>query len=370
MSEIDVAVNLMWMSPGRVGGSEQYLTRQLTGLDTTGLQLTLHADPTFAGAHPGLAARFDIDAVPGIASGRAARIVAEHTWLAARTRHADVVHHGGGTAPLVGNRRIVLTIHDLQYLVHPQYFGAVRRRYLDVLMPRSARRAAVVAVPSEAVRAHVIEAFGIDAERVVVVPHGVPEMTTPSDDDLRAVRARHGLGDRPYVLYPAITHPHKRHALVIDMLDHLDPTDHTVLVLIGGPGDAEVSVRDAIETSPNRSRVVRPGRVSDADRDALVAGADALVFPSEFEGFGAPLIEAMALRTPVVCSDASAVTEVVGDAAVVVREPAGEAWAEALATARCRHDELVELGRRRRTAFTIERSGQAIADAYRQAATS
>jgi glycosyltransferase involved in cell wall biosynthesis len=106
-----------------------------------------------------------------------------------------------------------------------------------------------------------------------------------------------------------------------------------------------------------------------ADRDALIAGADALVFPSEFEGFGAPVVEAMALDTPVVCSSAPALVEVVGGAGIVVPDATGAAWADAVVTARTRRDDLIERGRVRRADFTVEASGRAIAGVWREAAS-
>lgn len=365
---IDVAVNLTWMAAGRVGGSEQYLTRQLLGLDASGFDLTIYCDREFRAAHPVLAERFDTSAMPGPTDSRAARVVAEHTWLAAASRHADVVHHGGGTTPLLGARPIVLTVHDLQYLVHPSYFSSARRRYLDAMMPHAVARATLVAVPTETVRRHVLDSFGIAANRVVVVPHGVPSIERPAPQRIAAARRRYAVHDRPYVVYPAITHPHKRHAVLLDMLDHLD--DDTALVMIGGEGAAEPEVSAASAARGRSERVRRPGRVTEGDRDALLAGADALVFPSEFEGFGAPLIEAMVLDTPVVCSDAPAVVEVVADAAVVVEGPTGDAWAHGLGVARATRQELVERGRVRREEFTIGRSGEALAAAYRRAAAS
>jgi len=140
------------------------------------------------------------------------------------------------------------------------------------------------------------------------------------------------------------------------------------LVLLGGAGGAEQELRDAIAaTKPDvQRRIVRPGRVSDEDRNGLIAAADALVFPSRYEGFGAPLIEAMALGTPVLCSDATCIPEVVGDAAVV-RPPTVEAWADGLDEVRRRRDELVERGGERVQAFTSFASGTALEAAYRAA---
>ena len=363
-----VAVNLTWIAPGRVGGSEEYLDRQLLGLPPDAFDVELFASPSFLAAHPALAARYSTKPSPNDRDSRSVRIALEHTWLARRTRHADVVHHGGGTTPLIGRRPIVLTVHDLQYLAFPHYFGPGRRRYLEAMMPRSVARAAIVTTPSEFVAATVVEAFDIDAGRVVVVPHGIPDIGAPTPVDILAARRRLGLDDRPYVVYPAITHPHKGHQVLIRMLDHL--SDEIVLVLLGGEGAAEAALTTAIEASRQSARVIRPGRVSESDRNSLLAGASALVFPSEYEGFGAPLVEAMELGTPVVCSGAAAVREVVADAAVVVAEPTGSAWAAGVTTAIEQTVDLVARGRTRRRQFTLATSGEALAHAYDLAANS
>jgi glycosyltransferase involved in cell wall biosynthesis len=141
------------------------------------------------------------------------------------------------------------------------------------------------------------------------------------------------------------------------------------LVLTGGAGAAEAEVMSAVRDRGLAERVVRAGRVSDTERDALIAGAVAMVFPSEYEGFGAPLVEAMMLDTPIVSSTQPAVREVVGDAAVLVGAGAdGATWAAAVGEALERRDELVAAGRIRRSQFTLEASGSALAAAYRQAA--
>jgi glycosyltransferase involved in cell wall biosynthesis len=361
-----VAVNLTWIAPGRVGGSEEYLARQMLGLAAAApdVEPTLFATEAFFDAHPELVG-FEQCVAPFRRDRRAVRLAVEHTWLAARTRGHDVVHHGGGTVPFVGPKPVLATVHDLQYLEYPHHFGRVRRGYLERAMPPSMRRASAVATPSEFVRDTVVDAFGVDPARVVIVPHGVPDLDRPTDEVRDAVLRRHGLAGRPYVVYPAITHPHKRHDILIDMVDRLDP--EMCVVLIGGVGDAEAAVAARIAASPHADRIVRPGRVPVAERDALVAGADALVFPSEYEGFGAPLVEAMALGVPVVCSDAPAVLEVVGDAAEIVTEASADAWADAVRSVPSQRDRLVERGALRRQRFTIERSGAALAAAYQLA---
>jgi glycosyltransferase involved in cell wall biosynthesis len=371
MSEprIDVAVNLLWCVPGQVGGSEQYLVRQLLGLASqssehrTRFDTTLYCLAPFVAAHPELGEHHDMVAAPFSGERRLRRIVGEHTWLRRRTAGADLVHHGGGTAPLVGRRPIVLTIHDLQYRTHPEYLTPMKRRYLEQAIPQSVRRAAVVAVPTDYVRSTVIDAYGVDESRVVVVPHGVEATLGADAPSPERLRERYGLGTGTVIVYPAITHPHKNHRFLIELLARHWTDPDLRLVLLGGRGSADADVVASIDRHGVGDRVVRPGRVSDAHRDGLLALADALVFPSEYEGFGAPVVEAMALGTPVICSDQPALAEVVGDAGVVLPLEL-DAWADALDVVGRRAAELRELGLARAAAFTTERSGVALADAY------
>lgn len=367
-SGIDVAVNLLWCVPGQVGGSEQYLVRQLIGLASRPPEFvpTLFCLPEFVDAHPELAQLYRMVSADITGGERPRRVLAEHGWLRRRTRDADLVHHGGGTTPLVGSTPIVLTIHDLQHLSHPEYLSATKRRYLDWMIPRSVSRAAVVAVPTEYVRSTVVDAYGIDPARVVVVPHGVEHDIGAGARPEFDLRRDYGLGSGPVLVFPAITHPHKGHRFLLRvMAQHWTDVDLR-LVLLGGAGRSDDAVNADIERLGLSDRVVRAGRVPDADRDGLVALATALVFPSEYEGFGAPVVEAMALGTPVVCSDQPALAEVVGDAGIVLPHD-DVAWAGALAEVERRSVALRAAGRTRAADFTAERSGQALAAAYRLA---
>jgi len=363
------AVNLLWCSPGRVGGSEQYLVRQLLGLPDDALAAlgtpTLYCVPAFAEAHPELDDRFELVAAPIGGDRRPVRVAAEHTWLARRTREHSLVHHGGGTVPAFGGTPVVLTIHDLQYETFPEYLHPLKLRYLRAAMPRSVARADVIAVPTDYVKQTVVDQFGVSPDIVYVVPHGVEPDLGASAPGADALRTRYSLGDGPIVVLPAITHPHKGHRFLLDVLARHWTDPGLRLVLLGGRGSADDAVEASIDDLGLRSRVVRPGRVSDGDRDGLIRLADALVFPSEYEGFGAPVVEAMALGTPVVCSDQAAVAEVVGDAGLVLPLDA-DAWSTALDEVDRRRDELVAAGHRRALDFTAERSGAALADVYRE----
>jgi glycosyltransferase involved in cell wall biosynthesis len=367
-SPVDVAVNLLWCVPGDVGGSEQYLVRQLIGLASQPAEFvpTLYCLPAFVDAHPELAQLYPLVAAGISGNERPRRVLAEHTWLRRRTRTADVVHHGGGTTPLVGRRPIVLTVHDLQHLTHPGYLSPVKLRYLSWAIPRSVARAAVVAVPTDYVRRTVIDAYGTDPARVLVVPHGVEPALGSDAPSAFELRRDYGLGGGRVLVFPAITHPHKGHLFLLQVMAASWTDPDLRLVLLGGAGSADAEVNAAIDRLDLGRRVIRPGRVPDAHRDGLIALAEALVFPSEYEGFGAPVVEAMALGTPVICSDQEALVEVTGGAGLVLPLDVA-AWSGALEVVGERRGEMSTAGRRRAAAFTASRSGAALAEAYRTA---
>jgi len=359
-----VLVNMMWCVPGKVGGSEEYLVRQLLGLSELNeprWHPTVVVARGLAAAHPELRAVADVVEPNFDSSSRVRRIIGEATWLRQHSGDAPLIHHGGGTAPFRAHRPYVLTIHDLQFRTYPQYFSRLKRAYLAAAIPPSARRATVVAVPSDYVRDSVVQAYGVHEDRIMVVPHGIEPAVasdvTPADE----LRARYTLGDGPVIVYPAVTHPHKHHEFLLQMMrDHWrDP--ELRLVLTGGEGLAEAVV--AACTDP---RVRRVGRVPAADRNGLLAMADAMVFPSQYEGFGAPLIEAMTLGAPVVCSDATCMPQIVGDAGLV-RPLQPDAWGGVLDEVRTRRSELVAAGHRRAQDFTSRASGAALAAVYARA---
>lgn len=359
-----VHVNLLWCAPGRVGGSEEYLVRQLVGLPESA-SCAVHLGRSLAAARPELA-RHDVIVHRANVDRRSIRIPIEHSTLAWATRRAGLVHHGGGTLPLVRPPvPTLLTIHDLQYLRFPQYFSRSRLTYLQSMMPRSARAATMIATPTAHVADDVAHAFGIDRDRIVVVPHGVPNVEV-SSEEVRSIRQRFmGGSTGRLMVYPAMTHPHKGHQLLLDVMARWPHGDDR-LVLIGGEGAVEREVRESIVSLGLTDRVIRAGRLPARERDVLMAAGDLMVFPSEEEGFGAPVIEAMAAGTAVVCSRIGALTEVVADAGVIAERTVDglmEGMEQALSTL----DVWVARGRQRAEVFSLAASGRALADAYRVA---
>ncbi|MEO6987433.1 MAG: glycosyltransferase family 1 protein [Aquihabitans sp.] len=375
-----VGVNLLWLVPGVVGGSEEYTTRLLRALaqiDHDDLHLTLFALAPFAEAHPDLVARYPTVLTRLDGRSKAERVAVESTWLPyeATRRNIDLLHHAGGVippGPAVGRIPAVLTIHDLQPLAMPENFSAVKRRWLTMMLPRSARRARMVMTPSDPTARSVVELLGIPAQRVHTVPHGV-EPTPPVPAEQTAdVRDRYHLGG-PVILYPAITYPHKDHLTLIRAFAQVARSrPEATLVLCGGVGPAEAEVAGAIRASGVGGQVRRTGRVPWSDLDALYSLADVVAVPSRFEGFGAPALEAMSNGRPLVAADATALPWVVGDGGLLVTPGDVEAWASTiggLLDDPAEAARLAERGRARAADFTWARSGAALAEGYRLAAS-
>ena len=361
----NIAVNMLWCVPGAVGGSEEYFIRQLHGLVEieAPFNVTVYAPKGFSTAHKDLSSVIRIIEAPSRCTSRELRVLLENTWLASQTKSADMVHHGGGTLPSRGKSTTLLTIHDVQYLTYPEYFSAVKLRYLKNRVPSAIRRASVVAAPSNYVREGIERSFGIDRSRTAVIRHGLEPAIGAHKTSETQLRTRFNLGSSRVLLIPAITHPHKNHEFLLRLLANEWSNEDVKLVMVGGEGLAESCIQSLIAELQIAHKVVRSGRVNAADRDGLIALAEAVVFPSKYEGFGAPVLEAMALGTPVISSDCASLPEVIGDGGLVLPlNPA--AWAGALESVRSQRASLVQHGLRRAEEFTSAKSAQDLVVAY------
>ena len=361
----NIAVNMLWCVPGAVGGSEEYFIRQLHGLSEIDapFDVTVYAPKGFSTVHKDLSSAIRLVEAPSRCTSRELRVLLENTWLASQTKSADMVHHGGGTLPSRGKSTTLLTIHDVQYLTYPEYFSAVKLRYLKNRVPSAIRRASVVAAPSNYVREGIERSFGIDRSRTAVIRHGLEPAIGAQKTSETQLRTRFNLGSSRVLLIPAITHPHKNHEFLLRLLANEWSNEDVKLVMVGGEGLAESRIQSLIAELQIAHKVVRSGRVNAADRDGLIAMAEALVFPSKYEGFGAPVLEAMALGTPVISSDCASLPEVIGDGGLVLPlNPA--AWAGALESVRSQRASLVQHGLRRAEDFTSAKSAQDLVVAY------
>ncbi|MDY7105233.1 MAG: glycosyltransferase family 1 protein [Actinomycetota bacterium] len=369
-----VGLDLTWLVPGVVGGSEEYTVRLLAGLaelDPPDIDLTVYALDALVEAHPWLAETFPVRTLPLSGRLKPLRVAAQSSWLVQRALRdrRRVLHHAGGFVPaLWPGRPTVLTVYDLQPFVMPENFSLAKRVFTRLTVPASVRSADLVITLTATVRADLIRRFGIDANRIRLVAPGLGPRTgdvAPIDE----VRARHGIGPRWFV-YPAATWPHKNHTVLVDALAEMADPD-VELVLTGRADAAEDALVERIRARGMEARVHRVGRIPRPELDALVRGALALLFPSTFEGFGTPVLEAMADGCPVVAADATALPEVVGDAGMLVPPSDVRAWSDAMSEiasdAELRR-RLTTAGRRRARAFSARSSATALARAYRTAA--
>lgn len=370
-----VGVNLLWLVPGEVGGSEEYTVRLLAAVDRAApddLDIVLYVNRSFPEAYPELCGRFTTRVAPVSGSSRPRRVLAESTWLAWRTRRdgCAVVHHAGGTMPLVRSSPGIVTLHDLQPISNPERFGIVKRWWIRLVVPRSLRAASTVVCLSGFTATDVVDRAGVEADRVRLVPCGVDDPGASFDRTrMAALLERLGLVDRPFVLYPAITYPHKNHVTLIAAFASVATHDDGArLVLTGGEGPAEPVVKATIDAYGLGERVVRTGRVPEIELDLLYRAASVMAFPSLYEGFGLPVLEAMARGCAVVASDVGGLPLVAGDAAVLLDPLDVAAWGAAIRdllddTARRRV--LVRRGFDRVGRFTWPASAAALADVYR-----
>lgn len=222
--------------------------------------------------------------------------------------------------PTLPRTRTLLTVHDLSFLRCPEAFVPALRRYLERVVPRSVARADRVLADSEATRADLIALLGVLPEKVQVLYSGVHPRFCPQSgpDEAARLRARYGLGDAPYILSVGTLQPRKNYVRLIQAFTcvRIDEFADLQLVIAGGHGWLYEETLAEAEKYPNRVRIL--GFVDESDLPALYRNAVLFVFPSWYEGFGLPVLEAMACGVPVVCSNASSLPEVAGDAALLV----------------------------------------------------
>ena len=349
-----VGLSLLTLSPGDMGGSETYARELVRALGRVGtLDYTVlvpaHAKDAAEGLHavevkdPPVGKRGPLRIVTTAIQARRTKGVGDQVAT------FDAVHY-----PLtVPSPRVqaptIVTLHDVQHRDLPEFFGPARRSFRRLAYDRAARSAAAVVVTSEFVRERARDALDLDPARIHVVPLAIDHSVFRPADEER----------EPIILYPARGWPHKNHARLFKAFASLRETRPQLrLILTGGGLERLEPLPEAVESL---------GEVPPSQLASLYRRAACLVYPSLYEGFGIPPLEAMACGCPVAASNAGSIPEVCGDAAVLFDPTDVDAMAAARLEADGRRDELRELGFVRAALFTWDETARRHEDVYRAA---
>lgn len=237
------------------------------------------------------------------------------------TGRVDVYHSPDFTLPPTLPRTpTLLTVHDLSFVRHPRSAAPGLRDYLNLVVPRSVRHATHVLADSESTKEDLMSIYKTPEKKITVLYAGVAAGFKPPEDarELADVRVLYGLGEQPYVLSIGTLQPRKNHARLIEAFDCALRDSEYNLVLAGDQGWQYEGARAQIEERGLHRRVLFPGFVAEKHLQALYSAAKVMAFPSLYEGFGLPVLEAMACGVPVLASNSPCLPEVAGDAALMV----------------------------------------------------
>jgi len=313
--------------------------------------------------------------------GRVARNLRDIAWTelglprSVRRLRPDVLHAPAFFAPKWGVVPLVVTVHDLLFRLYPEQYRQWWRVYMELQLPRVLKRAAAIVVVSEQTRQQLVSAYDISVARVHVVHQGVDHVRFQPIEAATVGRhlARYGL-DPGYILFIGALHRRKNASQLVHAVARLKAEGslgNRKLVLVGPPAlglSAEADVMALVKQHRLESNVCTLGWVADEDMAALYNGASVLAFPSSEEGFGLPVVEAMACGTPVVAGASAAVREVGGGAVHTLPSSNPVALAHALSAVlsqrRLRAD-LRERGLTRSSTFDWARTAAQTAEVYR-----
>jgi alpha-1,3-rhamnosyl/mannosyltransferase len=286
-----------------------------------------------------------------------------------RREPVPLVHFPFYTTPLVLGCPSVVTIHDITFSLHPEWFPWRSRISFSAIAPWSARRADRVLTVSEHSRRDLIRKYGLEPDRVTAIPLASdPSFTPRPPGEIEGVTARLGLTP-PYLIHLGSIHPRRNLEKLLDAFtDVADRGPDLDLVLAGRVEAPYTEIDSMISRRALEGRVIHLGYAEEVDLPALVSGAEAMVYPSLYEGFGLPVLEAMACGTPVITSNVSALPETAGDAALLVDPGSRESIARAIQSILdepALRERLKEAGLRRAGSFSWRRTAEATLDAYR-----
>jgi glycosyltransferase involved in cell wall biosynthesis len=371
-----IGLNLVFLVPGATGGME-VVARELI----PALAAQAPADTRFTafvsrdGGEGPWRELMPVVTVPVSGRNPLARVLGEQLLLPrmAAREGVDLVHSLGNTGPLRGRFRRVVSVYDLIYARVPESSTRLRERGVRLLVPAAVRRSDRVIAASASTRADLIELLHARPERIDVVHPGIGTVRRAEPTPAAEVRARFDLRDRRVLLSLSAKRPHKNLAALIDALAQIEPGRRPVLVLPGYPTWHEDELRERARAAGVADDVRLLGWLPEAEVEGLWAIADGFAFPSLYEGFGLPVLEAMARGVPVASSDAASLPEVAGDAALLFDPRRRDAIVAALLA--LLEDEplrarLRAAGAQRAALFSWERAARLTLESYTRALAS
>ncbi len=369
-----IGLNLLYLLPGIVGGTQTYavsLIQALAALDTQN-DYVLYLNRESEALEITAAANFRRVVCPVQAAGREARYTFEQLRLPLLLRQdrVNLLHSLGYVGPLFPPCRSVVTIHDLIYRGHQTMMTSRKRKALEFFVKHTARRASQIITISENSKREIAEDIKISSDKITVTFLAARPAAAPSTPQERApVLSRYGITG-PYVLAFSSANPVKNIPRLMEAFADACADLPYQLVLLGhAPHGANFAAE--AERLGLSGRVVVTGYVPDADIAPLLHGASLFAFPSLYEGFGLPVLDAQQAGVPVICSHAASLPEVAGDGAVFfdplsVHEM-GDALRACLSDSALREN-LVRLGHANAARFSWEKTARQTLDVYRQAA--
>lgn len=361
--------------PADRGGVGRYVDGLLGALAALDADLAVVCQRTDAERYGRLLSGARIMAAPAAAAHRPARLAWEQTGLPmlAQQVGAQVLHSPFYTCPLRAGCPVTVTVHDATFFTEPEHYDKSRRTFFRSAIKTSLRRASRVIVPSKATRDELIRLLDADPTRIDVAYHGVdPDaFHAPSEDEKARVRARLGLGTTEYIAFLGAKEPRKNvPSLIRGWISAVrDRPDPPALVIAGGQGHDD-EIDGALSEVPSHLRLLRPGYLRYADLPGFLGGAVVAAYPSFGEGFGLPILEAMACGAPVLTTPRLSLPEVGGDA-VAYTGPGTDEIARDLAALLDddeRRNALAKAGAARAKEFTWESSAEVHLAAWARAA--
>lgn len=347
-------------------GNEVYISnllREYAGLDDDAKFLTYVAKPNASASVP---ERFEC------------RYVSENPFKrlgydiprSLRRDRPDLLHVQY-TGPLFCHTPMVVSVHDVSYLEHPEYFTKFRALQLKFTVKRTISQAARILTPSEFSKRSIINAYGLDDEKVVVVPNAVSPSFRPMQREVAVhwVESHHQI-PAPFILMVGDVQPRKNHLGLVRAFEEAvraHPHLPHSLVLVGKETWYTPVVRRAVEHSAVRDRIYFTGWVSDEELRYFYAASEFLAFPSFYEGFGLPILEAMACGRAVACANTSAMPEVANAAAILFDPYSVSETARALSDLMLDSQlrtRMERLGLQRASSFSWARTAQTTLDVY------